>query len=225
VDYDWDWANAEREFMRAIELNPSYTRAHSLYAALLGARGRFDDALGEMKRALEPDPLSLYDNTNLGWYFYMARRYDDATAQYKKTLDMDPSFAQAHLWFGQVYEQKKMYGEAIAEFQKAIALYRDSATAAAALGHAYAIAGNRGEALRILNELKELSKRKYVSAYDIAVINAGLGDKEQVFVWLEKAYGERDGWLAFWAKVDPRLDVVRPDPRFADLLRRIGHAP
>jgi len=225
VDYDWDWANAEREFKRAIELNPSYTRAHSLYAALLGARGRFDDALGEMKRALEPDPLSLYDNTNLGWYFYMARRYDDAIAQYKKTLDMDPSFAQAHLWFGQVYEQKKMYGEAITEFQKAIALYRDSATAAAALGHAYAIAGNRGEALRMLNELKDLSKKKYVSCYDIAVINAGLGDKEQVFVWLEKAYEERDGWLAFWAKVDPRLDVVRADPRFADLLRRIGHTP
>ena len=223
VDYDWDWSSAEREFKRAIELNPSYTRAHSLYAALLGARGSFDEALSEMKRALEPDPLSLYDNTNLGWYLYMSRRYDDAIVQYKKTLDMDPNFAQAHLWFGLVYEQTKMYGEAIAEFQKAIALYKDSATAAAALGHAYAIAGNRVEALRILNELKNISKRKYVSAYDIAVINAGLEDKEQVFVWLERAYDERDGWLAFWAKVDPRLAGVRGDQRFADLLRRIGH--
>jgi TolB-like protein/Tfp pilus assembly protein PilF len=225
VDYDWDWASAEKEFKRAIELNPNYTRAHSLYAALLGARGRFDDALGEMKLALEPDPLSLYDNTNLGCHFYFARRYDDAIAQYKKTLDMDPSFAQAHLWFGLVYEQKKMYREAITEFQKAIALYKGSATASAALGHAYAIAGNTGEALRMLQELKDLPKRKYVSCYDIAVINAGLGDKDQVFVWLEKAYEERDGWLAFWAKVDPRLDGVRADPRFADLLRRIGHTP
>src|SRR5260370_22895801 len=155
----------------------------------------------------------------------MERRYDDAIAQYRKTLDMDPNFAQAHLGFGQVYEQRKMYSEAIAEFQKAIALYGGSATATAALGHAYAIAGNKSEAQRVLNELKELSKQKYVSSYDIAVIYAGRGDKDQVFAWLEKAYVARDGWLAFCVKVDPRFDDVRPYPRFADLLRRVAHTP
>ena len=227
TNYDWDFSTAEREFKRAIELNPGYPRAHSLYAAYLGGHGRFDEALAEIKRALELDPLSLYDNTNLGWYLHKARRYDEAISQFQMTLEMDPNLLQAHLWVGQVYESKEMYGEAIAEFQKAIGLDGGSPPSLAALAHAYAVSGKRGQALSLLSRLKELelSKQEYVSAYDLAVIHTGLGDKDQAFKSLERAYEQRDGWMAFWLKTDPRLDPLRADQRFASLLRRVGLPP
>jgi serine/threonine protein kinase/TolB-like protein/Flp pilus assembly protein TadD len=225
MNYDWDWVGAGKEYRRAIELNPGYTKAHSLYAWYLAAQGRFGEAIAEMKRALELDPLSLYDNTNLGWHLRMARRYDEAIEQLRMTLDMDPTFAQGRLDLGQVYEQKKMYEQAIVEFRKAITLYGGSAPSTAALGHAYAVAGKRDEAEKVLSELKALSKQKYVSSFDVAVIYTGLGEKEQAFAWLEKAYKQRDGWLAGRLKVDPRLDSLRSDLRFADLLRRVGLPP
>jgi TolB-like protein/Tfp pilus assembly protein PilF len=225
MNYDWDWVGAGKEYRRAIELNPGYTKAHSLYAWYLAAQGWFGEAIAEMKRALELDPLSLYDNTNLGWHLRMARRYDEAIEQLRMTLDMDPTFAQGRLDLGQVYEQKKMYEQAIVEFRKAITLYGGSAPSTAALGHAYAVAGKRDEAEKVLSELKALSKQKYVSSFDVAVIYTGLGEKEQAFAWLEKAYKQRDGWLAGRLKVDPRLDSLRSDPRFADLLRRVGLPP
>src|SRR5216684_2378104 len=224
TNYDWDFSTAEREFKRAIELNPGYPRAHSWYAAYLGGQGRFDEALEEIKRALELDPLSLYENTNFGWYLHKVRRYDQAISQFQMTLEMDPSRLQAHLWLGQVYESKEMYGEAIAEFQKAIGLGRGYPPSLANLAHAYAVSGKRGQALRVLSRLKELelSKQEYVSAYDLAVIYTGLGEKDQAFKSLERAYEQRDGWMAFWLKTDPRLDPLRADQRFASLLRRIG---
>ena len=224
TNYDWDFSTAETEFKRAIELNPGYPRAHSWYAAYLGGQGRFDEALGEIKRALELDPLSLYENTNFGWYLHKVRRYDQAISQFQMTLEMDPSRLQAHLWLGQVYESKEMYGEAIAEFQKAIGVDGGSPPSLAALAHAYAVSGKRGQALRLLSRLKELelSKQEYVSAYDLAVIYTGLGEKDQAFKSLERAYEQRDGWMALWLKTDPRLDPLRADQRFASLLRRIG---
>ena len=225
VNYDWDWASAEREFKRAIDLNPSYTRAHSLYAACLSGQGRFEETLSEMKRALELDPLSLYDNTNLACHLNNARRYDEAVEQFRKTIEMDQSFAQAHLWLGQAYEAKQMYEEAISEFNKAIALYGRSPSAIAALGHVYAVAGRNGDARRYLRELQELARKRYVSSYDIAVIFTGLGENDQAFVRLGDAYERRDGWLAFWLKVDSRLDPLRPDARYQELLRRVGHTP
>src|SRR5713101_2261550 len=224
TNYDWDFSTAEREFKRAIQLNPGYPRAHSLYAAYLGGQGRIDEALAEIKRALELDPLSVYDNTNLGGYLYKARRYDQAIRQFQMTLEMDPNLLQAHRWLGQVYESKEMYGEAIAEFQKAIGLGRGYPPSLANLAHAYAVSGKRGQALRLLSRLKELelSKQEYVSAYDLAVIYTGLGEKDQALKSLERAYEQRDGWMALWLKTDPRLDPLRADQRFASLLRRIG---
>ncbi|HKA21488.1 MAG TPA: protein kinase [Blastocatellia bacterium] len=222
VNYDWDWAGAESEFKRAIELNTSYTRAHSLLAAFLTGQGRSEEALAEMKRALELDPLSIYDNTNLGWHLHMARRLDEAIEQFRKTIEMDQSFAQAHLWLGQAYETKQMYEEAISEFRKAMAA---GSPAVAALAHGYAIAGRNAEARRSLRQLEELARERYVSSYDLAVILTGLGEKDQALVRLTEAYERRDGWLAFWLKVDPRLDPLRSEPRFRDFLRRVGHTP
>ena len=227
TNYDWDFSTAEREFKRAIELNPGYPRAHSWYAVYLSGQGRIDEALAEIKRALELDPLSVYDNTNLRWYLHKARRYDQAISQFQMTLEMDPNRLQAHLWLGQVYESKEMYVEAIAEFQKAIGLDGGSPPSLANLAHAYAVSGKRSQALRLLSRLKELelSKQEYVSAYDLAVIYTGLGEKDQAFKSLERAYEQRDGWMAFWLKADPRLDPLRAEQRFASLLRRIGLPP
>lgn len=221
VNYDWDWAGAESAFKQAIELNTSYTRAHSLFAAFLTGQGRFEEALRAMKRALELDPLSLYDNTNLGWHLHMARRIDEAIEQFRKTIEMDQSFAQAHLWLGEAYETKQMYEEAITELKKA--LNGGGPSAMAALGHGHAVAGRIGEARRSLRQLEELAKERYVSSYDVAVVLTGLGEKDQAFVRLGEAYEQRDGWMAFWLKVDPRLDPLRSDARFRDLLRRVGH--
>ena len=223
ANYDWDWAGAEREFKRAIELNPSYTRAHSLLAAYLSGQGRFEEAFAELNRALELDPLSIYDNTNLGWHLHKAGRVDEAIEQFRKTIEMDRSYAQAHDWLGQVYDTKKMYEAAISEFKEAIVLYGGAPSATAALGYGYAVAGRKDEARRCLRELQELGRERYVSSYDVAVILTGLGENDQAFVRLGEAYERRDGWLAFWLKVDPRLDPLRSDPRFQDLLRRVGH--
>jgi tetratricopeptide (TPR) repeat protein len=204
-------------------LNPSYTRAHSLFAAYLSGQGRFEETFAEMKRALELDPLSIYDNTNLGWHLHKAGRVDEAIEQFRKTIEMDQSYAQAHVWLGQVYDTKQMYEAAISEFKEAIVLYRGAPSATAALGYGYAVAGRKDEARRCLRELQELGKERYVSSYDVAVILTGLGENDQALVRLGEAYERRDGWLAFWFKVDPRLDPLRSDPRFQDLLRRVGH--
>jgi TolB-like protein/Tfp pilus assembly protein PilF len=224
LDYDWNGTGARSELERAIELNPRYGRAHSLYACYFTARGRFDEGLAEIKGAVELDPLSLYLNSNLGWHLHMARRYDQAIEQFRTTLDLDPNYATAHEWLGLVYEQKRMYAEAIAEFQRAITLSGGRTAARAGLGHTYAVAGKRSEAQNIINQLKEQANHKYVSSYEIAMIFTGLGEKEQAIEWLKKAYEERDGWLALWLPVDPRFDALRSDPQFTDLLQRMGVA-
>jgi tetratricopeptide (TPR) repeat protein len=152
----------------------------------------------------------------------MARREDQALEQLQKALDLDPNFGATHQYLGLVYEKKKRYEEAIVEFQKLRTLFADTPWGTAALGHACAMAGKRGEAQRALDELKELAKLRYVSSYDMAVVYMGLGEKDQALAWLEKAYEQRDGWLAGWVKVDPRFDGLRSDPKFAEVIRRIG---
>jgi serine/threonine protein kinase/Tfp pilus assembly protein PilF len=220
--YDWDWLGAEREFKRAIELDPGYATVHQWYSHLLLPIGRPEESLAESKLALELDPLSLIINLHLGWHYLYVRQYDKAIEQLRKTLELDPNFALALLFLGQAYEQKAMHSEAIVEFQKAISLSRGGPVHVAALGHAYAVSGKRGEAQKVLERLIELSKRRYVPSYEISVIYAGLGDKEQAFAWLQKAYEERDSsWLGD-VNVDPRFDDLRSDPRFTDLLRRLG---
>ncbi len=222
--YEWNWSGAESEFQLAIRLNPSYATAHHWYGFCLNTMGRFDEALAEIKRAQELDPLSLVISSNVAFSFYLARQYDRAIEQFRKTLEMDPNFAYAHYRLGRTYMQKAMFGEAIVELQKAVALAGGSPFRVASLGQAYALSGKRGEALKILDELKELSKQRQVYPAVIAEIYVGLGEKDQAFAWLEKAYAERSGQLRH-LKVEPAYDRLRSDPRFQDLLRRVGLPP
>ncbi|MFY9531170.1 MAG: protein kinase [Candidatus Acidiferrales bacterium] len=222
--FDWDWCGAVSEFKRAIELNPGYAVTHHWYAECLAGMGQYSEALAEIKQARELDPLSLIISSVAGWILYFDRQDDQAIAQFRRTLELDPNFWVVHWTLGRAYEQKAMFAEAIAEIQKAIDLSEGSPLSLAALGHANAVSGQRAEALKVLDELTELSKRRYISPYGIAAIHAGLGEKDEAFMWLEKAYEERSGWL-IWLRAEPISDPLRSDPRFQDLLHRIGLPP
>ncbi len=224
--YDWDWTSAEKEFKRAIELNPRYATAHQWYGTHSEAMGRHNEAIAEEKRAQELDPLSLIINFELGLAFYYAREYDQAIEQFQKTLELDPNFPPVYSFLPAAYEQKGMYHEAIAGFQKGMALAAGTewSFSTCGLGHVYGVSGKKDEARTMLNELKQLSGQKYVTADGIALIYAGLGEKDQAFAWLEKGYEERSFQMA-WLKVEPRWDSLRSDPRYADLLRRMGLKP
>lgn len=222
-EYEWNWAEAENQYKRAIELNPNYETAHHWYAAYLISRLRSDEAIREMKQALELDPLSLIINTSMGRVLFGARQYDQAVEQLKKTLDMDPNFAEAHFQIGMAYEQKRMYEEAIREFERSVELFDDRAMMAW-VARAYAVSGRRADAERVLMELMEISKQKYVSPYPLATVYAALGDKDRAFEWLEKVYQERSYYVV-WLNIDPIFDSLRSDARFQDLLRRIGLTP
>jgi TolB-like protein/Tfp pilus assembly protein PilF len=219
--YDRDWAGAEREYKRAIELNPKYPTAHQWYAVYLMSAGRFDEALAETRRAQELDPLSLPINMTLGWVLLTARQNDQSVEQLRKTLEMDPGFILTHHRLGLVYEQQGKYDEAIVEFRQVLNLSAGKPLGIAALAHAYALSGKRAEAQKLLAELQELSKQRFVSPASVALIYVALGDKDQAFTWLEKAEKERDGILVR-LKVDSRYDSLRSDPRFADLAKRVG---
>jgi eukaryotic-like serine/threonine-protein kinase len=219
--HDLDWTGAEKEFKRAIELNASYPTAHSWYGELLMAQGRFDSAQEEMTRAYQLDPSSLVLNLALGNRFYYARQYQQAIEQFQKVLAMDPNFTPAHVYLGRAYQQKPAFPEAIAEFRKALDISEGDTNELAALGQAYAVSHQEGEARKILGQLKERSQQTYVQPMWIAVIHLGLGEKDQAFDWMQKAYDDRSAWLVY-LKVDPLFDPVRGDARFADLLRRVG---
>ncbi|MBF8295776.1 MAG: hypothetical protein HW389_2321 [Bacteroidetes bacterium] len=218
--YDRDFVGAEREFKRAIELNPNSAYTHLHYAISIVGMGRLDEALAEVKRARELDPLSLAINSTVGWVLYFARQYDLSIEQLKKTLEMDPNFAIAHYRLGLAYQQKERHEEAIAAFQKAVTLSGGGPLAIAALGHAYAVSGRRNEAQKVLAELHELAKQRYVAAFYFAAIYAGIGEKDQAFAWLEKAYEERSESL-LRLNYDPRFNSLRADPRFKELLKKI----
>ncbi|MBI3950869.1 MAG: tetratricopeptide repeat protein [Acidobacteria bacterium] len=222
--YDWDWQGAESQFQRAIDLNPNYAAVHHWYSLYLAMMGRSDEAMAEMRRAQELDPLSLIINTNVGWLYYFARQYDQAIGQCRKVLEMDANFFSARVKLGWTYEQRGMHEQAIAEFQTVLNVSSDDPALRAMLSRGYALSGRRDEAVRILHQLGEQSQRSYVSPYLIALVYTGLGEKDQAFDWLEKAYENRCGWLA-WLRVDPKLDSLRSDSRFADLLRRVGLTP
>jgi eukaryotic-like serine/threonine-protein kinase len=224
MDSDWEWLGAEAEFQRAIALNPNYAYAHLFYAVALRRTGRVEDAIADSKRALELDPLSLIVNIGLGDAFYLARQYDRAIGQYRKTLDLDPNYLSAHARLGRAYLQESMYREGIAEFEKMSLISPGDTEAVSDLGYAYALAGRRAEAQKVLDQLKELSKRKYVPAGSIAQIYVAFGEKDKAFEGLEKAYNERS--LGFEEiKVNPIFDPLRSDPRFQDLLRRMNLQP
>jgi TolB-like protein len=219
--YDRDWAGGERELQRALELNPHYATAHQWYCFQLAAEGRFAEAAKEAQEALVIDPLSPSITQALGWVHYVARDYDLSIAYHHKVLKLDPQFALGHFSFGRPYIQMGMHAEAIAELRQAVELSNGSPVMMAALGHAYAVAGRESEARRMLDKLKDISHKRYISAYHVALIYCGLGELERAFEWLEKTFAERDAWL-IWLRVEPQLDPLRSDPRFADLLRRLG---
>jgi len=222
ANYDWDWLAAESKYKRAIELNPSYATVHQWYAEYLSYMGRHDESIAEAKRAQELDPLSIIINNDLGQVLYYARQYDRAIEQLQKALELDPDFIIAHFFLAFLYAQKAMYGEAIAEVQKAMNLSGGGdLLMVAQLGTIYSSSGRRDEAKKVLDELYELSKQRYVSPFYIALIYVGLRQKNQAFEWLEKAYEERDHWLET-LKVHPMLDSVRSDPRFTALLKKMG---
>ena len=219
--YDWDWAEAEREFRRAIELNPNYAQAHQWYSHLLMARGRTAESISEAKRAVELDPLSLPANMNVGWQYHWARQPDPAVEHLRKLLEMDANFEQGRWGLGLAYEQKGMFEEAAEEFREAAALSGGSPVYLAALGRSYALGGKKAEAVRVRDELEGKSKLRYVPPYWMATLYASLGEKDQAFRWLGKAYEERSGGL-IWLGVDSRLDGLRSDQRFQDLMRKVG---
>lgn len=218
--YEWDLAGAEREFKRSIELNPNYPTGHQWYGEYLSVVGRHGEAIAELKKGLELDPLSLVINRELGGALSFAGQYDQAIEQFRKTLDIDPSFP-VHRDLAWAYTQKGLYEKAIAEFQKGINLHGEASFKLSGLGYTYAVSGNRRDAQRVLERSKELSQKLYVPATHIAVIYAGLGEKEQAFQWLEKAYNERDEGLIY-LNVAPVWGSLRSDPRFHDLVRRVG---
>ena len=221
LNYDWDWRGAEAEFQRALALNPGWANAHHWYAHLLIAAGRIQEAEAESRRALELDPLGPIMNVHLGWHYIYARQYDQALEQFRKMLELDPKFGLVYWYRGRTYEQKGMHADAIREMRKGRELLEGNTVVYADLGHAYAIAGDRGAATRILAELKQASARTYISPFEIALIDIGLGEKDRAFAALEQAYRERSDMLLY-LRVDPRLDPLRPDARFASLVNRIG---
>ena len=218
---DWDWSGAEKEFKRAIELNPRYPTAHSGYGEYLMVLGRFDEALREMNQAAGLDPLSPVVNLALGYHFYYARQYPQAIEQCQKTLALDANFEAAHVALGRSYERKGAYPEAIAELRKALELSGGDSNELAALGLAFAASHQPAEARKILGQLKERSVQTYVQPMWLAVIHIALGEKDQAFDWMQKAYDDRSAWLVY-LKVDPLFDDVRTDARFTGLMRRVG---
>jgi serine/threonine protein kinase/Flp pilus assembly protein TadD len=218
ANQDWDWSGGEREFQRAIALNPDSAIAHFWYGWTLMNIGRFEESIAELKRALELDSLSLNNNCFLGVAYHFARQYDQATAQFQKALELDPNFFVLHTFLGLTYVQKSMYKEGIAELERAVAI-SPSNISLAYLGYGYAAAGRRPEAQKVLDQLNEVSKQKYVPPFHRAIICVGLGEKDQAFEWLEKAYEEH---FMIAIKVNRAFDPLRSDPRFQDLLRRMN---
>jgi TolB-like protein/Tfp pilus assembly protein PilF len=215
--YDWDWSGAEKEYKRALALDPGYATAHHWYALFLSWLGRHDEAIREIEQARRLDPLSPKISANAGVVFYYARRYDQAISALRKALDLFPDDVNSHLQLGTIYLQKGLYEQAVVEFSTATDAHE-------LLACAHAMAGRRDEALAALDELKEQSRRRYTSPGDFAVVYAALGEREQAFLWLEKAFDERDGWMLY-LKVAPLFDPLRTDPRFQDLVRRVGLPP
>ncbi|PYU20439.1 MAG: hypothetical protein DMG30_21055 [Acidobacteria bacterium] len=219
--HEFDWPAADRDFKRAIKLNPNYANAHFYYANYLIAVGQRNEAIAEARWAQTLDPVSLPAGTNLAAILCFAGHYTEAIEHSLRVLEMDSSFARAYEDLGRAYEQQRMYPQAIAAFEKAVEFSGRSSRDLASLAHAFAIAGKQREALELLEELRELSKKRYVSPYSFALVFVGLGNKSQALAWLEKAYKGLDGALPF-IKVNPRLAPLHCDSRFQNLVRRMN---
>jgi serine/threonine protein kinase/Flp pilus assembly protein TadD len=220
--YEWNWAAAESEFKRAIELNPNDAEAHGYYSWFLAPMGRGPEALAEAKRSQQIAPLSSLGNFFVASVLVFTRQWDPAIQQLHSDIELEPNFWFDHCFLGRAYEAKGRLPEAIVEFHRALALDKDNTEIWSGLGHAYALSGNKSEAQKVLSHLKELSAPSYVSPYSLAIVYAGLGEKDQVFAWLDRAYQERSYFLAVYLPTDSRLDDLHADPRFVDLKRRVG---
>jgi len=217
--FDWNFASAGKEFMRGIELSPGYATGYEWYGWHLASLGRNDEAVAEVKKAASLDPLSLIISSDVAEELLVAHRYEEAAEQSQKTINMDSFFAPAHYVLGQVFVQKHMHREAVAELQKAVELSEGSTAFTANLAYAYAVSGRRNEAVKILNDLKNRSQNGFSNAPEIALVYVGLDQKDQAMAWLEKAFEER---FSPWVLMRPAFDPLRSDPRFQDLLHRIG---
>lgn len=219
--YDWDWIGAEREFQTALRLNPNYATAHQWYGEFLVFMGRTEESVKALRRAKELDPLSPIINTQVGYPYYCARQYDEAIAEFKNALELEPNFAPALNYLARSYLAKGLVREAMATFEKAVEHSGGSPVMKARLGYAQAAIGKTAEAKRILLELEHEGRERYVAPCLIAALYVALGDKEQAFAWLEKAYQQRDV-LLMTLNIESYLDPLRSDSRFQELVRRVG---
>ena len=221
VYYDHDWAAAEREFNRALELNPDLPLAHQRYGTYLKLMGRFDESLAQYKHALELDPFSLQININIATIHFLKNETETAITQLNKTLELEPNYMPAHFVLGNVYIQQEKWEEASSEFELIYRRDDEAYLALGFLGYCHAMAGRRAEAESLKNILKDISQRTYVSPYGMILICVALGEIDQAMELFERLYVERNDWLV-WLKISPKLKHLHSDPRFRDLLRRIG---
>jgi len=220
-NYDWDWAGAEKEYKRALDLNPNYAIAHYHYSYHLSLLGRFEEAIREATEALSRDPMSGIMNSGLAFVLLHARQFDWCVEQSFTAIEVDPSMTLSYLTLGTAYEQKGMYAEAIAAYEKGIALGGAVALSKAFIGHVYAKTGEREKAWDTLRQLQELSKTSYVPSFNSYIVYDGLGEKKLAIESLQKACETRDTHLIF-IKVWPQFDRFRDDPRFQEIERRVG---
>ena len=218
--FDWDWAGAEQAYRRAIALNANYATAHDGYGMMLAARGRYDEAVEQIKKAADLDPLSLIIAVHAGWPHYFARNYDAAIRSFRKALELDERFIPADGWLGMALGQQGRYAEAIDAFTRALEVDRVPILLTM-LAHTHAIAGDRAKALFYLDALQVEAKNRYVSPYDIAVIHAGLGETKSALEQLRAARDDRSAWMVF-LNVDPRLDGLRSEPEFAEIAKALN---
>lgn len=223
LHYDWDFAGAERGFARALELNENYVHAVHWLSHYYMARGLVKESLIISRRALELDPLDIIMNAHMIWHYWLSREPEQALIHAEKTRELDLSNLWPSFFAGLAYEQNGMYAEAVAEFQKSLELSEEAGFVKAALAHALGLSGETSRARSHLLELESLRGKKYVPAYDMSIACLGLDEREQSFAWLQKAVEERSGWLAYVA-VEPRLDELRTEPEFAELIKKIGQS-
>jgi serine/threonine protein kinase/tetratricopeptide (TPR) repeat protein len=219
--HDWQWQEAEAEFKRSLDLNPAHPTASHWYAEFLMTMGRHEEAIARMKSSQELDPLSLIISVAIGWAFYMAHRHDDAIDQLRRTVELDPNYPVTYWILGLLLRKMGRYEVAIAEGEKGVKLSGGSYLMSAALAQTFAAAGKKREALEILDDLTKLAKQKYVAPYFFAGIHIGLGEHDRAMEYLEKSYEEHSHWLLY-LHIDPSMDGLRSNPRFQNLLQRIG---
>jgi len=220
--FDWDWAGAGEEFRRAIELNPNEPVAHQWHAVYLRAAGRPDEAMQEIRIAQRLDPLSLAINTDVGFHLLYDGRYAEAIAQLQSVLGMKSDFALAHLWLARAFLAAGRFKESLAEAGRAESVIPGWPVIVVQRGYTLGTMGRADDARAVLSELATMSTKRFVTAYGVALVYTALGDKEQAFAWLDKAFAERSHWL-MWLRFDPRWKSLRGDPRFAELVERLKY--